>query len=72
MSGDQLVQTVTKSGGRFVDQTKGTVNIYMRRPDGKAGFVRVTVDATGKVLSVGLNSVGNVKNGIIKGRFLPY
>ena len=72
MSGDELVKTTVATGGKFVDQAHGTINMFMARPDGKSGFVRVTMDAANKVISVGLVTAANVRNGIKEGRYLPY
>lgn len=72
MTRDALVTSVVKNGARFVDQSHGTVNMFMKRPDGKSGFVRVTIDATGKILSVGLNTAANLKKGITKRRWIPF
>jgi RHS repeat-associated protein len=72
MTGEELVKTTVAGGGKFVDQLHGTINAFMARPDGKSGFVRVTMDAGKKIISVGLVSAGNVRNGIMQGRFLPY
>ncbi|MEO8380737.1 MAG: RHS repeat-associated core domain-containing protein [Acidobacteriota bacterium] len=72
MTGDQLVKTTVATGGKFVDQAHGTINSFMARPDGKSGFVRVTMDAANKVVSVGLVTAANVRNGIKEGRFILY
>jgi RHS repeat-associated protein len=72
MGGGELVKTVMTNGARFVDQSKGTINVFMARPDGKAGFVRVTIDAANKILSVGLNQVKEVRNGLLSGRYRLY
>jgi RHS repeat-associated protein len=71
MTAEELVQQTVAKGGRFIDQSHGTINILMKRPDGRDGFVRVTVDITGKVLSVGLNRTRDVRNQLIKERLLP-
>jgi hypothetical protein len=72
MSADELVKTTVANGGKFVDQLHGTVNAFLARPDGKSGFIRVTIDAAKKIVSVGLVTAANVRNGIKEGRFLPY
>jgi hypothetical protein len=72
MTSEELVKTTVATGGKFVDQLHGTVNAFMARPDGKSGFVRVTMDAGRKIVSVGLVTAANVRNGIKEGRFVPY
>lgn len=72
MGGGELVKSVMANGGKFVDQSNGTVNVFMARPDGKAGFVRVTLDASNKVVSVGLNQARDVRDGLLSGRYRLY
>jgi hypothetical protein len=63
---------VLKSGARYVDTANGgNINVFMARPDG-SGFIRVTLDPSGqRMISAGLNTAGNVTNGIANGRFVP-
>jgi RHS repeat-associated protein len=72
---DAIVRAAQQSNARFTDllaKNWGNVNIFLSRPDGAAGFVRVTTDPSGtRVISAGLMRSGQVANGIVNGRFLP-
>ncbi|MGE3821412.1 MAG: hypothetical protein AB7I30_18540 [Isosphaeraceae bacterium] len=70
--GEGIESEVLKSGARYVDTANGgNVNVFMPRPDG-SGFIRVTLDPSGeRIISAGLNTAGNVTNGIANGRFVP-
>jgi hypothetical protein len=70
--GEGIENRVLTNGTRYVDTANGgNINAFMPRPDGP-GFIRVTLDPTGqRVISAGLNTAGNVTNGIANGRFVP-
>lgn len=60
------------NGVRYTDSAHGgNINVFPARPDG-SGFIRITLDPSGqRIISAGLNTAGNVKNGIANGRFVP-
>ncbi len=72
---DAIVRAAQQSNARFTDllaKNLGNVNTFLARPDGAAGFVRVTTDPSGtRVISAGLMRSGQVANGVINGRFVP-
>ena len=70
---DELATTVLANGQRFTDMAnQGYTNILMARPDGVAGFLRITVDPrTEEIVSAGMMRAGQVANGIASGRLVP-
>ena len=71
-SSNEIVSQGLK-GKRFKDAgNNGNINVFSPRPDGKNGFVRLTLDPKGeRVISAGLNKARDVKQGINKGRLSP-
>ena len=74
-SGEALLGRAAESGKIFVDQSprnSGNINVFLPRPDGKSGFVRITFNPERtKIISVGLNKLKDVVNGIQTSRFRP-
>jgi RHS repeat-associated protein len=72
---DAVVRAAQQSNARFSDllaKNWGNINVFLPRPDGAAGFIRVTTDPSGsRVISAGLMRSGQVANGVINRRFLP-
>ncbi len=70
--GPGIENDVLVNGTRYIDTANGgNINVFAARPDG-SGFIRVTLDPSGqRIVSVGLNTAGNVTNGIANGRFVP-
>lgn len=68
-----LVNDAMANGSRYVDTANdNNINVFMQRPDGADGLVRVTLDPTGqRIISAGLAQSNNVANGIANGRFKP-
>jgi RHS repeat-associated protein len=56
-TGDKILSAAAQSNARFVDvlaKNFGNINIFLPRPDGAAGFMRVTLDPTqSRVISAG-------------------
>lgn len=51
---------------------EGNVNIFLPRPDGKAGLVRITLDPSKtKVISAGLIKLRDLASAIKSGDFIP-
>lgn len=71
-SSDNILEQGLK-GRRFRDlDNSGNINVFSPRPDGKSGFLRITLYPKGeRVISVGLNKVRDVNRGIDRGRFNP-
>ena len=67
---DKILEQGLK-GKRFRDlDNSGNINIFTPRPDGRSGFLRITLDPRGdRVISAGLNKLRDVSRGIEKGRF---
>jgi hypothetical protein len=67
-----ILQDALKNGRRFIDKAnEGNINVLVLRPDGKAGFLRVTLDPTAKrVISAGLMRANSVRNAITNGRLI--
>jgi len=72
---ETIVRAAQQSNARFTDllaKNLGNINIFLARPDGVAGFIRVTTDPSGaRVISAGQMRAGQVANGIVNGRFVP-
>jgi len=72
---DVIIRAAEESNARFIDllpKNLGNINIFLPRPDGAAGFIRVTTNPSGTtVISGGLMRAGQVGNGIANGRFVP-
>jgi hypothetical protein len=68
-----IANRAVTQGTRLIDKgNKCNVNCLIPRPDGAAGWLRVTLDPSqSKVISAGLQSVNQVTNGLAKGRFTP-
>jgi len=73
MTADEIITTAVNNGQKLVDLARGgNINALLARPDGAAGFIRVTLDPTmQRVISAGLMRANSVANGIASGRFLP-
>ncbi|WP_293006000.1 RHS repeat domain-containing protein [Nitrosomonas sp.] len=71
-SSDNILEQGLK-GRRFRDvNNSGNINVFSPRPDGKNGFLRITLDPKGeRVISAGLNKARDVNRGIDRGRFNP-
>jgi RHS repeat-associated protein len=71
---DALLEQAAQSNARYTDtlmKNSGNINVFIQRPDGAAGFVRVTLDPSGsRVISTGLMRATQVGQGIINGRFV--
>lgn len=69
---DDIVQQGLK-GKKFRDaDNNGNINIFSNRPDGKDGFLRLTLDpSANRIISAGLNRTRDVNRGIERGRFTP-
>ena len=63
-------------GVKLVDNLEanaGNINSLPPRLDGVRGFIRVTLDPTqSHIISAGLQSAGQVLNGLKNGRFTPF
>ena len=70
---ERILAQALEGGRRFIDKANNqNVNIYVARPDGKSGFVRITLDPTQtSVVSAGLNRARDVFAGIRSGRLIP-
>ncbi len=68
---DNILSQALKSESRYIDTANlGNINIFLPRPDGKPGFIRVTLAPSGeKVISAGLSRERDVTRGIQRGRF---
>jgi hypothetical protein len=67
----QLATNVLQSGRAYMDRSTGNLNHLMARPDGAAGFIRVTTDAaTRRIVSTGFQSEAGLARGISTGRFV--
>lgn len=66
-----IQRNVLTHGQRWVDNANaGNVNYLLQRPDGAAGFIRVTLDPNSqRVISAGLMRANQVANAIASGRF---
>jgi len=67
-----IVNTAVTSGTRLLDTASGNINTIIPRLDGASGWIRVTLDPTmSRVISAGLQTANQVKNGLANGRFIP-
>ena len=73
LSTNDILNQASNSTQKFVDNgNSGNINTWIARPDGGEGFIRITTNPEmTRVISAGLNTVENVKNGIANGRFTP-
>jgi uncharacterized membrane protein affecting hemolysin expression len=73
VASSNIVQ-MAMNGARYVDNANGgNINALLARPDGAAGFIRVTFDPNfQRVISAGLMRANQVTNAIANGRFTPY
>jgi hypothetical protein len=71
----EILNLARDSNARFIDLLQknfGNVNIYLARPDGAPGFIRVTLDPTqSRVVSAGMMRAGQVGNAVVNGRLIP-
>ncbi|HBV33006.1 TPA: hypothetical protein DEB72_00540 [Patescibacteria group bacterium] len=72
-SANDILSQASKSAQKFVDNANnGNINTWIPRPDGGQGLIRVTTNPEmNRIISAGLNTIENVKNGIVNGRFTP-
>lgn len=69
---DELIRRVIYQGRRMVDRRTGNVNYFILRPDGKPGYVRLTLDPTQeRIVSFGLNQERDIASGLRTNRFVP-
>jgi hypothetical protein len=73
LSSKGILKYAQKSGRQYIDKgNSGNINILSPRPDGKAGYLRGTLDPTeSRVISAGLNKARDVISAIKKGRLVP-
>ncbi|HKA60711.1 MAG TPA: RHS repeat-associated core domain-containing protein, partial [Gemmatimonadales bacterium] len=72
---EAILRAAYQSNARFTDllaKNSGNINTFIARPDGAAGFIRVTTDPSAtRVISAGLMRSGQVASGVLNGRFGP-
>lgn len=75
VSATDLANRAITHGTKMVDMLEGNagnVNAIIPRLDGASGFIRVTLDPTqSRIISAGLQSANQVRNGLASGRFVP-
>ncbi len=71
ITSNHILSQALQSENRYIDTANlSNINIFLSRPDGKSGFIRVTLDSSGeKIISAGLNRERDVTRGIQRGRF---
>jgi RHS repeat-associated protein len=67
-----ILKHAQNSGTQYVDKANSSnINVLASRPDGKAGYLRVTLDPTrSRVISAGLNKARDVKSALKRGRLV--
>ena len=69
---DFVVQ-ILRRGTRYIDARSGNnINVLLKRPDGKPGYYRITMDPEGsRVISAGMMRQSDVDRLIERGAFIP-
>ena len=69
MSPRKIIEYTLK-GRKYSDRKTGNFNFFRSRPDGKSGYLRITVSPDGKrIISAGVVRARGVESGIRRGRF---
>jgi len=72
ISKDEILQQASQSTQKYLDNKTGNINIWVPKPNGVEGFIRVTTNpGLNAIISAGQNGAKQVVNGITNGRFTP-